>query len=394
MIQPHSLARLQQILATVDGEIDGWLMFDFRGTNPIMAAVIGPEVVGTRRSYVYIPRDGTPVALVHAIDGENWRSWPSKWTKHVWVTRDQLDALVPAMVGGRRVAVEYSPRGAIPYLDDLPIGVSEFLRESGATLLSSRDLVTRYLSVWDAAGYDAHVRAAEKIAQIGVSAIRLAGERARGGDPLSEVALADWIVNAFDRAGVKTEWGPSVCYGANAARNHYEPTEAESARIVPGQLLLVDLWATESDGIYADQTWMGSIGAPSERAVEIWNVVRESRDAAIDLLRTRLGAGEALRGAQVDRAAKDVIAGHGLLQYTQCRTGHSIDRFGLHGYGPTIDDTETYDDRLLIPGVGFSIEPGVYIPGEIGVRSEVNGVIREDGVVITPGEYQQELIVV
>jgi Xaa-Pro dipeptidase len=290
--------------------------------------------------------------------------------------------------------VEYSPRGAIPYLDYLPSGVAEFLREAGATLISSAELVTRFCSVWDEAGFAAHSRAAAKIAEIGTAAIRYAGERARGADPVSEVALANWILAAFDREGLVTEWGPSVCYGANAARSHYQPTEEESARITPGGLLLVDLWATEPDGIYADQTWMGAIGAPTDREAMVWGVVRDARDAAIDVIRAGLRGAEPVRGADADRAAKEVIARHDLVQYTVCRTGHSIDRYGLHGYGPTIDNTESYDDRRLISGVGFSIEPGIYIPGEMGVRSEVNGVIRGDELVITPGEYQQELIVV
>ena len=185
-----------------------------------------------------------------------------------------------------------------------------------------------------------------------------------------------------------------MSYGANAARSHYEPTVSESAPIVPGALLLLDLWAREPGGIYADQTWMASVGTPSSQAAQIWRVVREARDAALTLLRSRLGAGRSVVGAEADRAAREVIAKHGYANRIVCRTGHSIDRVGLHGYGPTLDDTESFDTRRIVPGVGFSVEPGVYIPGEIGVRSEVNAHARADGLDVTPGDYQDELILI
>ena len=185
-----------------------------------------------------------------------------------------------------------------------------------------------------------------------------------------------------------------MSYGPNAARAHYDAPESGSLAIVPGALLLLDLWATEPGGIYADQTWMASIGAPSDRAIELWTIVRSARDAALDLLRERLEAGARVTGAEADRAARGVIdaAGHG--DRIVCRTGHSIDRMGLHGFGPTIDDTESFDTRRIIPGVGFSVEPGIYIPGEIGLRSEVNAHAREDGLDVTPADHQHDLIVV
>ena len=276
----------------------------------------------------------------------------------------------------------------------MPAGVVELLRELGSTLVSSVDLVTRYCSVWTAADLAAHRRAAESIATIAREGIALAGERAHGSAPMTEHELAIWILDRFDRAGLKTDSGPSVSWGPNAARTHYHPSASETATIVPGALLLVDLWATEPGGIYADQTWMGSIGAPSGRDARLWEVVREARDAALDLIGGRIRAGRPVAGAEADAAAKSVIARAGYLEFTVSRTGHSIDRYGLHGFGPPIDDTETYDGRALIPGVGFSVEPGIYIPGEVGVRTEVNMVVAESDVVVTPDGYQTDLLVV
>ncbi len=392
MITPRDLIRLQALIA--DTGLDGWLLFDFRGRNPITAAVLGPEIVGSRRVYVLIPPKGPPMALVHAIDNELWRGWPAEWPKRVWVTREELTAELGGLVRGKRLAVDYSPRGAIPYLDGVPAGVAELLRELGATLVTSSDLVTRYCSVWTADDIASHRRSAEIIATVARDALALAGERAASAQPMSEHDLAVWILDRFARAGLETDSGPSVSWGPNAARTHYEPTASESVPIVPGALLLVDLWAKEPGGIYADQTWMAAIGVPSERDARLWSVVREARDAALILIGERVRAGKAVKGAEGDAAAKDVIRRAGLLQYTQSRTGHSIDRYGLHGFGPPIDDTETHDERLLIPGVGFSVEPGVYLPGKTGVRSEVNVVVGADDILITPGEYQSDLPVV
>jgi Xaa-Pro dipeptidase len=392
MLAPTDLARLQPLIAGTG--VDGWLLFDFRGRNPIAAAVLGEEIVGSRRVYVLIPPEGPPTALVHAVDAELWRGWPSQWNKRVWVAREELTAELGALVGGKRLAADYSPNGAIPYLDGVPAGVAELLRGLGATLVSSVELVTRWCSVWSAADVASHRRAAETVATIAREALTLAGSRAGTADPITEHGLAVWVRERFDRAGLITDSGPSVSWGASAARAHYEPTAAESAPIVRGEMLLLDLWAKEPGGIYADQTWMAAIGAPNERDARLWTVVRSARDAALDLIRERLRSGEPVRGAEADAAAKRVIADAGYLDSTICRTGHSIDRYGLHGFGPPIDDTETHDDRLLIPGVGFSVEPGVYLPGVAGVRSEVNAVVGEGELIVTPREYQRELLVV
>jgi Xaa-Pro aminopeptidase len=392
MIGPAELARLQPLVAAAG--VDGWLLFDFRGRNPIAAAVLGHEIVGSRRVYVLIPSKGPPTALVHGVDAELWRGWPSEWPKRVWVQRDELTAELGALVRGRRLAVDYSPNGAIPYLDGVPAGVAELLRGLGATLVTSADLVTRYCSVWTAEDLASHRRAAEAIAAIAREALVHAGAAAQRRAPITEHQLATWVRERFDRAGLVTESGPSVSWGPHAARAHYEPTAEQSAPIVPGALLLLDLWAKEPDGIYADQTWMAAIGAPSERDGRLWQVVQRSRDAALELIGGRVRAGQPVRGAEGDAAARRVIAEAGYLDRTVSRTGHSIDRHGIHGFGPPIDDTETRDDRLLIPGVGFSVEPGIYLPGETGVRSEVNVVVGEGEIVVTPREYQRELAVV
>jgi Xaa-Pro dipeptidase len=394
MLQPDALPRLQSTIGQLALPVDGWLLFDFRGINPIHASVLGTEIVGSRRQYVFIPASGDPVALVHAVDNELWRAWPKAWRKIVWVRREELARELKALVGGKRVAMEYSANGDIPYGDYIPAGTLEFVRASGATPVSSAELVSRYCSAWTAADLASHKRAAVACSELAQEAFRKIGERARSSTPLTEHDVTSWILTAFERAGLETISAPSVSYGAHAARAHYEAPAEGSAPLVPGHLLLLDLWAREPGGVFADQTWMAAIGTPSARAAELWTVVRGARDAALDILDSRLAAGEIVTGADADRASRGVIEAAGFGDRIICRTGHSIDQVGLHGVGPTIDDTESFDTRRILPGVGFSVEPGIYFPGEIGLRTEVNGHARADGLDVTPGDYQRDLIVV
>src|SRR5215207_3124415 len=198
MLRPADLARLQPLIAQAG--VDGWLLFDFRGRNPVAAAVLGDEIVGSRRVYVLVPRTGPPTALVHAVDAELWRHWPAEWTKRVWVARDELSTALESLVRGKRLAVEYSPNGAIPYLDGVPAGVAELLRGLGGRLVSSIDLVTRFCSVWSPADIASHRRAAEAIASIAQDALALAGSRAGTTRPVTEHELSVWVLERLERA--------------------------------------------------------------------------------------------------------------------------------------------------------------------------------------------------
>jgi Xaa-Pro aminopeptidase len=222
----------------------------------------------------------------------------------------------------------------------------------------------------------------------------LAGSRAKEGSPIREDELQEWISNRFTSAGLEFDHPAIVGAGANAADPHYAPSAKRPRIIQRGEVLLIDLWAKEPNGVYADQTWMGVLGEPSDRATKVWEAVRDARDAAIALVRDTIGSGEPLRGGDVDDAARKVITERGLGEYFTHRTGHSIDPRQLHGSGPHIDNFETREERLLIPGVGFSIEPGIYIAGEIGMRSEVNAYIDSERAIITPRDYQRDLMAV
>lgn len=392
MLNPTSLPELQRALA--DAKLDGWLLYDFQGTNPIAGGILALQGMVSRRVFALIPREGVPTAVTHNIEQGPWRDWPTSWRRERYSTWRTLESVLERLVGGKRIAMEYSPGDAVPYVDRVPAGVLDMIRGAGATVVSSAELVSRFFARWTNEQVESHLRAAEIVADTGRAAIALAGERSRAGNPITEHELQEWISNQFAGAGLTFEHPAIVAAGANAADPHYEPSADKPRRIERGDVLLIDLWAKEPTGIYADQTWMGVLGEPSSRAKEVWTAVRDARDAAIDILRRHNPVAEEVRGGDVDDAARKVVSDRGFGDFFTHRTGHSIDARSLHGAGPHIDNFETREERLLIPGVGFSIEPGIYIGGEVGMRSEVNAFVAEDGVRITPTDYQRELIVV
>lgn len=392
MLTPESLPRLQEALHRAG--VDGWLLFDFHGVNPIAAGMLNLDGMVTRRVFAYVPREGVPHAITHRIEQGPWRRWPGEWEREPYSSWRTLEQALRRLVKGKKVAMEYSPGGGMPYLDRIPAGALEMVRAAGAEVVPSGDLVSAFFAALSAEHIASHERAAKIVAATARGAFALAAERARGGSPIAEHELAQWINDRFTAEGLALDdHGPIVAAGANAANPHYHPSAADPRPIRDGEILLIDLWAREPGGVFADQTWMASLGTPSARAIEVWEAVRGARDAAIDLLIERVEGGHGVRGAELDDAARDFITARGFGEFFTHRTGHSIDPHELHGSGPHLDNLETQEQRLLVPGVAFSIEPGVYVAGEIGMRSEVNAVVQERKVLITPGDYQRELMV-
>jgi Xaa-Pro aminopeptidase len=268
------------------------------------------------------------------------------------------------------------------------------VRACGATVVTSAELVTQFYAVLTRVQLDAHIRAAEIIARIGPEAQRRAGAAARAGAPMTEFALQQWIMERFAEHGLETSHPPNVSVGANAANPHYQPAYDRHALITMDQVLLVDLWAGEPQMPYADQTWMAVIGSPADMDIEpVWTAIRDARDAAIAVVRDACARQVMVAGAAVDDAARAVITAAGFGAAFTHRTGHSIDARDLHGSGPHMDGFETREERHLLPGVLFSVEPGIYLPGRFGMRTEVNVAITHDGAVrVTPKAIQGELL--
>ena len=388
-------AALQAALAAMGA--DGWLLFDFRGVNPIAARVLDVHGMGTRRYFVLLPRTGTPVAVAHRIELGSFDGFPGELRPYAaW---KELHTELGALVRGRTLALEVSPADAVPYLDRVPHGVVQLLESFGARIVSSAPLVTEFAARWSAAELAGHRKAAEAIAQVARESLVWAGAELARGQEVRETTLQRHVLEGFDRAGVVTDHPPIAAFGPTAANPHSEPRSGADRRLAPGEVLLLDLWAGPPPGrgtVFADQTWMavssrGNGGIDPEVA-KVWTVVRDARDAVVTTLKKRWGGGS-VTGAELDDAARGVITAAGYGEWFVHRTGHSIDR-ELHGSGPHIDNFETADTRALQPGIGFSVEPGVYLTGRFGVRSEINVYLAATGPEVTPSVPQRDLFVV
>ena len=373
----------------VEAGVDGWLLFDFHGLNPVAGRVLGLKGMNTRRLFVLLPREGEPVAVAHKIELQGLEGFPGRVVPYArW---SELHAALASLVSGRRLAMEISPEDAVPYLDRVPYGVVELLRKLGATVVPSGSLVSRFAARWSAAEADDHRAAAEILAAVAREALARAATQADQG--LTESKLQLQVVQAVEARGLVFDTLPIVGFGANSAKPHYEPHPGNDRTLQSGEVILLDLWAGRTrNTVFADQTWMGFAGARApDQVARVWRTVRDARDAAITAVQRAATNRRDMAGYEVDQAARAVIEAAGFGEAFVHRTGHSIDR-DLHGSGPHMDDYETHDERLLVPGIGFSVEPGVYLSGEFGMRSEVNMFLGEQGPEVTPRAPQVELI--
>ena len=382
----EDLSSIQSALR--DMELDGWLLYEFHGINPVSIRLLGLGHT-TRRAFVLVPAEGEPVALVHAIEASSWRHWP--FERRTYSGWRELDTKLARLVEGRtRLAAEVSPGGAVPTLDYLPAGIASVLLGLGIELSSSGDLISRFHSVWTEAQLQDHRRAAGVVSDVARRAFERAADAVRAGAPTTEGVLADWIRAELRAAGLVDHVDCIVAIGTKAADPHYQPA-GSGETINRGDLLLIDLWGAYEGSVAADQTWMGFLGdSVDARTQEIWEAVRDARDAALQFLHERFAAGDEVRGFEVDQVARALIEDRGYGDRFVHRTGHSIDT-DLHGSGPNLDDLETRDDRLLVPGIGFSVEPGIYVPDEIGIRAEVNVHWGSTGPEVTPADVQKEI---
>jgi Xaa-Pro aminopeptidase len=386
------VAAIQRALAA--DRLDGWLLYDFHGSNPIaaqLAGLAGGAQMTTRRWYYLIPADGPPRALVHAIERHNLDHLPG--AKTVYAGRQQLEAgLAQLLAGRRRLAMEYSPKCAIPYISRVDAGTAEAVRAHGVEIVSSGDLVQQFEATWTDSQLASHRRASEALYRIKDRAFEAAAAALRAGRPQTEFDLQQAMAGWFREEGLVSDSAPVVALGRNAGNPHYLPGAGRSARIVADEVLLLDLWGktTEPGAVFADITWVGatSRAVPAE-AAQAFRCVVNARDAAVRLVQDAAAGGRDLRGWEVDRAARQVLENEGYGSRILHRTGHSLGE-NVHGNGTHLDDYETHDDRRLLPGTGFTVEPGLYFEG-FGVRTEIN-VYRGDREALVTGPRQMEIV--
>jgi Xaa-Pro aminopeptidase len=384
------IPKVQQALK--EEGLDGWLLYDFHGSNPIatrLTDLAASPKLATRRWYYLVPAAGAPRGLVHAIERHNLDGLPGD--KQPYAGREELAAGLKTLLRGmKRVAMEYSPGNAIPYVSRVDAGTVESVRQLGVEVVSSGDLVQRFEAVWSDEALATHRAASERLYRIKDRAFQLIRERAGRG--LNEFEVQEAMVGWFSDEGLISDSAPCVSAQENAGNPHYQPTATAHRAIGPNEVVLLDLWGklATPGAVFADITWMGFTGsAVPDLYTNAFAAVRDGRDAAVALVTRAAREGRQLRGYEVDRATRQVIEGAGFGAQFIHRTGHSLGQ-EVHGNGVHMDDYETHDERRLIPGTGFTIEPGIYT-AKFGVRTEINMYVGEGRAEVT-GPMQTEIV--
>ncbi len=379
-----------------DAGVDAWLFAQFHGRDPLATRVLGlpADVFQTRRWYYLIPGQGEPRGMVHAIEPHALDDLPG--SRHRYRTWQELDAGLDSLLQGvGKVAMQYSPQNRVPYVAMVDTGTVELVRERGVDVVSAADLIQRFTAVLDDAQIASQRFAGERLPDAVEATFKECRERLLAGDAFTEYELQQYLLQQVDAIALTTPDAPIVAVNGHAADPHYAPGPEGSSSIQRGDWLLIDVWAKQTgseDNVFADITWTAQLDSDvSDRRAEVFGAVLGARDAAIDLVQGRYAVGEEVRGFEADQACRVVLEDAGYGDYIQHRTGHSITS-EIHGSGANLDDFESHDTRLLMPRTCFSVEPGVYLETDFGVRSEIDLLIPGDGGPEVTGRKQHEMI--
>jgi Xaa-Pro aminopeptidase len=391
------MGRIQEIARALrEAGLDGWLFYDFRLSDPLAYRILGlPEGgLATRRWFYFVAAEGTGQALVSAVEADRLDAIPAA-ARIVYRSEGQMIAgLAELLKGRRRIAMNYSPRCAIPYVSRVDGGTLELVRSLGVEVVTAADLIQTFEATLTAEQLAGHRRAALHLREIVDEGFREIARRLRENLPCTEFTIQQFILERIAAHGLLTDEAPIVAINANAANPHFSPTENSDTHMKNGDLVLIDLFAKEQhpESIYGDLTWMGCIGATIPDAfARVFQIVADARDAAVELIQNRVADGARISGEAADRAARQVIETAGYGDSFVHRTGHSIGR-EVHGTGANLDSLETRDHRNLIDRTCFSVEPGIYLPERFGIRSELDMTIEDGRAAISGGPPQQEMI--
>lgn len=388
--------KVQEILTAM--KIDAWLLYDFRFSNELALNMLGITKKShlTRRFYYLIPQKGLPIKIANAIETFHFDGLPGKLLPYASYS-SLNDNLKTSLKGIKKVAMEYSPMNAIPYVSRVDAGTIEQIKSLGVEIVTSADLISMYNALWTKQQFNENKPVAHALNEIVYNAFNFIKKKIVSNKVTTEYDVQQFIMNEFKHRKLFTDDPPIVGVNENSANPHYTPTKQKHNKIKKGDFVLIDLWAkpNKEDGVWADITWVGFVGdSVPDKYTNIFNIVAEARDAAFELVSSRFKQKNEIRGYEVDAASRKIIEEAGYGKYFIHRTGHSITT-DLHGSGAHMDNFETKDERLILPSTSFSIEPGIYLPGDFGVRSEIDVFItKERKVMITGKEKQNEVLAI
>lgn len=367
------LARIQQSL--VDAGLDGWLFYDFRGSDPLAAVVLGlpRDAHRSRRWFYFVPARGEPTRIVHAI--ETGALDELRGHKRVYLAWQELHSQLRETLAGRaKIAMQYSPHNNIPYVARVDAGTIDLIRSFGVEIVTSADLVSEFAAKLDDSAFASHERAAQRLGAIVREAFDEIGRQLAAGGSPSEYSIQQYLCGRFAEEKLFADHPPIVAVGPHSADPHFAPSEHDSSPIERGSWVLIDAWCKEErpGAIYADITWTGYVGEePPPEYEEVFRIVTQARDAAVEFVTRERAAGRTVCGCDVDDACRKVIEDAGYGPFFIHRTGHSLHE-AVHANGANMDNLESRDTRQLLPQTLFTVEPGIYLPDRFGVRSEIN----------------------
>jgi Xaa-Pro dipeptidase len=371
--------------------IDGWLLYYFDHNNPHAFNFLQllPTSHVSRRVFYWIPMQGEPVKIVHAIEEHVLSHLPGATV--VYDCLSSLDkALKSILSKAKRVAMEYSSCNSLPYISKVDAGTVEMVEKHGCNVVSSAFFLLHFTSILSLKQIKMQQEAA-KFLEKAAKQIFFELERALWkGQKISEYHVQQKILEYFVKEGFFTEHAPIVAFGKNTANPHYSPHPDSCAILEANMPIMLDIFCKldKPEAIYADITKMGySSHGPSPEYIKVFRVAQHAQQVAYDLLCQRLQQGLSVKGYELDKNAREAIAAHNMGEYFRHRLGHNIHET-LHGPGTHLDSFETFDDRPLVPSTCFSIEPGVYFPGKFGVRLEYDVLIMPDSTCSIQGGQQ------
>lgn len=389
-----NLEKIQTILNEMN--LDGWLFYDFRRSNDLALNILDIPMTShlTRRFFYMVFKEGNPVKIVNGIEAERLDHLPGK--KLTYSSHASLSEHISNTLKGiKKIAMEYSPLNAIPYVSKVDAGTIEQIKSFGVEIVSSGDLISMFDAVWTKEQYEENKPVANALTDIVKLSFGFIKEAVLENHNLTEYDVQQFIMNEFDKRGYFTDFPPIIGVNENSANPHYSPNKDINKPVKKDDFILIDLWAkvNKPDAVWADITWVGYVGKTvPDKYIKVFNIVAKARDEAFKLIQTRFKGGKEIRGYEVDDISRKIISDASYADYFIHRTGHSITT-ELHGSGAHMDDFETRDERLLFPSTSFSIEPGIYFTGDFGIRSEIDVYITpEKEVVATGGERQKEVI--
>lgn len=385
------LPSIQQKLK--DEKMNGWLIYDFRRNNDIGCDFleIPHDQLLTRRFFYWIPKYGEPVKVVSLVEPNSLDHLPGK--KLTYLSWQNLEQYVKSLLTPQTsIVMEYSPKNAVPAVSKVDAGTMDLIRSFGVDVLSSAEIMQHYTSVWDESQLKLHLEAAKVLDDTAQKTWQMIHDVIKANHKLTEYDVQQFMIEYMHMNHCVLEGHPICAINENSADPHYTPTAKKSKSIVPGDFILIDLWCKKKErhAVFADITRVACLGKPTEKQQMVFQIVRKAQQQATEFVQKRILEDKPLMGWEIDQAARQVIVDADFGQYFIHRTGHNID-IKDHGNGTHIDSLETLDLRPIIPNTCFSIEPGIYITGEFGVRLEYDIFIKADKSILVTGGIQDTI---